>query len=94
MSFKGTRQLVHRVMYELTYGAVPAAFVCHKCDVPACVNPDHLFAGSAQDNTQDALAKGRKFGNPQKASQTLRTKARARMLAHIAATRPGGITEL
>lgn len=46
--------------YALAYGKVPdGKFVLHKCDNPRCVNPDHLFLGSAQDNVDDMIAKGR-----------------------------------
>lgn len=50
----------HRVAWELTHGPIPdGASVLHKCDVPLCVRPDHLFLGSQQDNLKDARQKGR-----------------------------------
>jgi hypothetical protein len=55
-------ETTHRVSYALHYGAVPeGAWVLHKCDVRACVNPDHLFAGTAHDNVHDCMEKGRRI---------------------------------
>lgn len=50
----------HRLAYELAYGPIPPGmFICHHCDNRRCVRPDHLFLGTAQDNTDDMLRKGR-----------------------------------
>ena len=53
---------VHRVAYEERNGPIPnGILICHKCDNPPCLNPNHLFAGTPRDNMKDMTRKGRNY---------------------------------
>ncbi len=56
----GSSQLAHRYSLAQALGRqlLPDMFACHKCDTPSCVNPDHLFEGTVQDNVDDLVRKG------------------------------------
>ena len=57
---RGQFQRAHRLVYEMLEGAIPAGkILCHRCDNPSCVNPQHMMVGTMADNTADMFSKGR-----------------------------------
>lgn len=57
---QGRVTYAHRIAWVLEHKEIPeGAMVLHRCDNPRCVNVDHLFLGSAKDNTADMVTKGR-----------------------------------
>jgi hypothetical protein len=88
MVTKGYNRSTHRVAWELANGMpIPdGRHVLHKCDTPACVNPDHLWLGSNLDNTRDRMAKGRMAvgANRPKPSNTKLTLEKAEEIRTLA----------
>ncbi len=78
----------HRVSWEEHYGAIPDGMcVCHRCDNPSCVRPDHLFLGTQDENLADMRGKGRGSAPPRVRRPRL-TEEQAR---EIIAAKAGGL---
>src|SRR5262249_52223545 len=70
LRWQGQVSRASRFSYLAFVGAITADhYVCHKCDVPICIDPKHLFQGTPQDNVQDAIAKGRFWASRAEANQ-------------------------
>lgn len=81
--YEGKVRKAHRVSLAAVHGDIPKGMcILHKCDNPACVNPDHLFLGTQVDNIRDMVSKGRqrsggegRFGHEHPASRLTKPQA-------------------
>jgi len=84
----------HRVAWELAHGPIGDGLcVCHRCDNPQCVRPDHLFLGSNADNLADMRAKGRHARGPGRGAKKL-TWADVDLIRLAAETLPVTLTAI
>jgi hypothetical protein len=82
--FNGKPELLHRVIYTINKGIIPdKMYVCHHCDNPSCVNPEHLFIGTQKDNMKDCRNKGRTTKGFQNSSTIVTHEKRIELLQMI-----------
>lgn len=79
--FNGKLQTASRVAWELLHGSPAPKSVCHRCDNPACVRPEHLWLGTHRENIDDMVAKGRLPARPVKLTPAKAREIRRRLLA-------------
>lgn len=92
MSVNSKPRLASRVSWQVHYGDIPKGLnVCHKCDNPPCVNPEHLFLGTQQDNVTDMMLKGR-IKNDHKIGSRHNVKLTESQVLEIRASSESGVS--
>ena len=87
--FNGRVHRAHRLAYEIYVGPLDQLHVCHHCDNPSCVNPEHLFLGTHQDNMDDMSRKFRGRGNSKLSLEQARAIDQSLDSAHYLAQQYG-----
>lgn len=86
--------LAHRFSYTLKNGPISdGVFICHKCDNPLCVNPDHHFEGDNSANMRDCFSKGRGKIPLMKGENHPNSKITENIAKHIRILKESGLTE-
>jgi hypothetical protein len=87
------RPYAHRIAYTLVVGPIPEGlYVCHHCDNPSCINPDHLFAGTPAENIADMDRKGRRVTTSRKGERNGRSKLKVCEVEEIRRLRGLGVS--
>lgn len=84
----------HRVSFEISKGKIPEGkIVCHKCDIPGCVNPLHLYAGTHKSNVRDCMTRGRHkaVGKPHFGADNPKAKLTAGKVRQLRTDRAAGV---
>ncbi len=83
----------HRISWMWHHGLIPdGLWVLHRCDNPPCVRPDHLFLGTAQDNVDDMVTKGRQRINDRRGEKNANVKLSAAVVRDIRRRHSAGET--
>lgn len=92
----GTRRAAraHRVVWEELRAEIPEGlFLCHHCDNPKCCNPDHMFLGTAAENTADMDRKGRRVNTPNSGVLNGRARLDPEMVELIRSAYQSGVSQ-
>jgi hypothetical protein len=95
IGFEKRVEKAHRISWMLAHGKIPGGMdICHTCDNPSCVNPDHLFLGTRSENILDSVAKGRWHNPDNSGSKNGQSKLNEEQVAEIRASfvRINGVT--
>lgn len=84
----------HRMSYEINIGPIADGMkICHTCDNPPCVNPEHLFTGTQQDNLRDMERKGRRSGGALRGEHNPASKLTEESVRDIRAALSSGVIQ-